>query len=376
MVNSGTVPICCICRDTIDEKADLENKSLTRRERNERKLATTDVCTHVFHVGCIREWFNTENSCPLCKRKCHSLTFVKPNCKRKKTQLKIEDKRQRPDHFPFNLELRMEHQIEDIQGSLVSDALRMVSRQIRPPNDADPLEEYRCNFTLGATLSPLSLFGPTYFFNFILPSSMYTHPARTLTVVLFIRSSSFRTLMLHLLNIQQSPSDVGEAYYQHTRLARKKAHMAFEVIIRSWFHINNIRRIYDMNESDRPMLIRDLMEWIDQAMLLVCHANRHTAGYRLWDRVEEVNARWCGLMHFDDIMRDNIRAFGDRTKRLHDYSFEHTSIEEWSRHFTLHQCIIHVYSSITGIDHREYNNIVDDSGSVSSEDHFRQIYIV
>ena len=56
-----------------------------------KNKAGLDCCQHEFCRKCIVKWSETENSCPLCKRK---FTEVKTA----KSTKKIKNKRQRPDH--------------------------------------------------------------------------------------------------------------------------------------------------------------------------------------------------------------------------------------------------------------------------------------
>jgi len=71
-----------------------------------KNKAGLDCCQHEFCRKCIIKWSETENSCPLCKRK---FTEVKTA----KSTKKIKNKRQRPDHHRSDGESDGESVIEE-----------------------------------------------------------------------------------------------------------------------------------------------------------------------------------------------------------------------------------------------------------------------
>ena len=71
-----------------------------------KNKAGLDCCQHEFCRKCIVKWSETENSCPLCKRK---FTEVKTA----KSTKKIKNKRQRPDHHRSDGESDGESVIEE-----------------------------------------------------------------------------------------------------------------------------------------------------------------------------------------------------------------------------------------------------------------------
>jgi len=242
---------CTICFDDIDMESDRHDKALKRKERNERFKAHLDCCKHTFHVGCIKKWFETENSCPNCKKKCTSLMYKKPNCKRKMETISVENKRQRPDHD--------DHNVRDDAYAVIIRMLRSDYAMVltRAPCD-DDLED-DINFLVPRGRSQ-ALFGRSYFFNDIPYQMMYTLVARSIIMTLFVRSAPFRTMVLHLLNVT-----VDELTSPMIRTNATKAHMIFNVILRSWTHLRTPRAN-----------VTAIGSWMDEAMFAVYGINRHT----------------------------------------------------------------------------------------------------
>ena len=38
---------------------------------NKTDLVSLLFCKHLFHTVCIEEWLNSNNTCPLCRKKCY-----------------------------------------------------------------------------------------------------------------------------------------------------------------------------------------------------------------------------------------------------------------------------------------------------------------
>jgi hypothetical protein len=56
---------------TIDDLTKLPNEKkncvICLNDFEQGQKATIIPCTHLFHTDCIRSWFETQNTCPICK---------------------------------------------------------------------------------------------------------------------------------------------------------------------------------------------------------------------------------------------------------------------------------------------------------------------
>lgn len=315
---------CAVCFDDIDMDSDRQDKKLTRKERNERAEAHLDCCDHTFHIGCIKKWFETENTCPLCKKKCTSLTYRKPNRKKKMETITVEDKRQRPDHHADTEDVRAHRYARWIR--MLRQDLEMVTTRAPSDDDGDDID-----FLVPPDRSA-GMFGRSYFFQDIPYQMMYNRIARSVIMTLFVRSGYFRTRVLGLLSHTDD-----ELTNPMTRFYAIKAHMIFNVIIRSWLHLRT--------PYVNPTAIGS---WIDEAMLIIYGINRHTPA-SLAEPIsivddEEVERPW------------------------------HPPLSPFSFNGTRNEFIVDAYASAEG---REINDTLARQGSDESfDDYLDRIYIV
>ena len=76
--------------------------------------ASIDSCSHKFCEECIVTWSKTENSCPLCRKKFHQITFDNKI-------IKVEDKKQEvpeDDFIPDDYENEVYHRPPTIDERL------------------------------------------------------------------------------------------------------------------------------------------------------------------------------------------------------------------------------------------------------------------
>ena len=315
---------CAVCFDDIDMESDSHDKNLTRKERNERAEAHLNCCSHAFHIGCIKKWFDTENTCPLCKKKCTSLTYRKPNRKKKMETITVEDKRQRPDHHADTEDVRTDAYAGWIH--MLRQDLEMVTTRAPSDDDADDID------FLAPPDRSAGMFGRSYFFQDIPYQMMYNRIARSVIMTLFVRSVYFRTRLLGLLSHTDD-----ELINSIMRDYSIKAHMIFDVIIRSWLHL---RTPYANSTA--------IGLWIDSAMVTVYGINRHTPASL---------AEPISIVDTDNETRP-------WHPRLSSFSFD----------VTRNEFIVEAYASAEG---REINDTLAGQGSDESfDDYFDRIYII
>ncbi|CAK9437016.1 uncharacterized protein LODBEIA_P14850 [Lodderomyces beijingensis] len=59
--------LCIICREDMYEKE--EYQRLHQKPQSSRRVAKKLQCNHILHMGCLKEWMERSDSCPLCRRK-------------------------------------------------------------------------------------------------------------------------------------------------------------------------------------------------------------------------------------------------------------------------------------------------------------------
>ncbi|CAI5756064.1 unnamed protein product [Candida verbasci] len=65
LINSDN--LCIICRE--DMHSIEEYMRIFKKLQSPRKLAKKLQCGHILHMGCLKEWLERSDSCPLCRRK-------------------------------------------------------------------------------------------------------------------------------------------------------------------------------------------------------------------------------------------------------------------------------------------------------------------
>ncbi|KAK4146273.1 uncharacterized protein C8A04DRAFT_9831 [Dichotomopilus funicola] len=63
---------------------------------NHEDVAKIDVCGHMLHDSCLREWTEKANSCPICRQAFHNVTVYDKIGGKTLSTRKVEDKRQAP----------------------------------------------------------------------------------------------------------------------------------------------------------------------------------------------------------------------------------------------------------------------------------------
>lgn len=59
--------LCIICRDTMSSVVDYETSR--QKKMPPRKKPKKLACGHILHIGCLKDWLERSESCPLCRRK-------------------------------------------------------------------------------------------------------------------------------------------------------------------------------------------------------------------------------------------------------------------------------------------------------------------
>lgn len=266
-------PLCTICFECINPKKDALDDSLSKAERSDRQEAHLDCCSHTFHVGCIKTWFKQENTCPLCKKKCNSIRHVKKNCKRKETTTHVDDKRQRPDHHGSLSLVEMITGVvgDDEESRIVRGILTEIMHDYYMVTQESTYQNLRFSIVgiRGRTtdrnyqgvydMDPYRLTDGTYFFQMVPESLMYNYVTRSIALTLFVRSSTFRVVLLRLIKRPLCHN------FLVNNLIRK-ARRAFNIIERAWNHMRD--------PNAQPT--HPLSMWMDAARLYMYGYNRYT----------------------------------------------------------------------------------------------------
>ncbi|RLV91062.1 ERAD-associated E3 ubiquitin-protein ligase HRD1 [Spathaspora sp. JA1] len=64
---SGSDNLCIICREDMHSIEDYQR--LFHKPQSSRRYAKKLQCGHILHLGCLKEWMERSDSCPLCRRK-------------------------------------------------------------------------------------------------------------------------------------------------------------------------------------------------------------------------------------------------------------------------------------------------------------------
>ena len=245
---------CCICMSDIDP----------------RNVATINSCEHTYCKSCINEWRKTQNSCPQCRKVFTEISFCSGS---KDTVVLVEDRVQRPDHYPenaqvsdtpLNIVLEDGHMLEANLPSAYQDAADL--RAIRSRRDGImQLQRILIHWYIGSRSESLNspdwyewqmenllyLFQFDYVRNYFgrfnyrrvdplsIPLTyLYTARARILSVMIFTHDRDFRERLALALD------------FTGTYSVREKtaAQMIFNVLNR-FFTLSNVN-ILDPNASE------------------------------------------------------------------------------------------------------------------------------
>mmetsp|Transcript_28058 Transcript_28058/g.68198 ORF Transcript_28058/g.68198 Transcript_28058/m.68198 type:complete len:530 (+) Transcript_28058:1305-2894(+) len=157
---NNTLTQCCICMDDVEKK----------------DLAKISCCTHLFCFGCIEQWSEQENKCPLCKKRFTRIDrvhTVKTTGKRgggggkssaNKNTKRVKNRNQQYAPSSATIEsliasLSSRHSVlsrillsgQPSVGSLSGNPIRSIHRPIRPAGFEGPLPGPRAAAVAGAT---------------------------------------------------------------------------------------------------------------------------------------------------------------------------------------------------------------------------------
>ena len=267
---------CCICISEIPKK----------------KKASLDCCDHKFCKGCIQKWAETENSCPLCKRKFTTITSLKKGCKKKQETVEVEDKRQRPD---------------DPQNPITFEELMQTPNEMLPA--LEMVIEYQVS-RLNNEDIPAEAFNNMIQPQMISSEVQYTNPCRMNTIIYFTHCDEWRQNLLVWL--QDSIRAVRDDEVTDKDIA---VHMIFNVIDRY------MRHACSRNPTMRNNLSDKLKIWMRIAKMIVFGPSG--------DNVHE-------SIDIDDIV---LRP-------------EHTLLTDGSYRRSTHSHMLCAWCELTGIDPR------------------------
>jgi hypothetical protein len=78
--------------DTLDKP----NQENAPENTNHENVAKIEVCGHMLHDACLREWTEKANSCPICRQTFHTVTVYDKVGGKNLSTRKVEDKKQAP----------------------------------------------------------------------------------------------------------------------------------------------------------------------------------------------------------------------------------------------------------------------------------------
>ncbi|KAG7290811.1 hypothetical protein NEMBOFW57_000815 [Staphylotrichum longicolle] len=83
---------------------------------NHENVAKIEVCGHMLHDACLREWTEKANSCPICRQTFHAVTVYDKVGGKKLSSRRVEDKKQAPVVLEYDPREWMEEAFEQSES--------------------------------------------------------------------------------------------------------------------------------------------------------------------------------------------------------------------------------------------------------------------